>query len=375
MKLRRMIPGSGPLLVLQLHARRRTLPLASPLVTGKNTWREREIVLIRAEIERDGARHFGWGETAPLAVWSTETLDQAADALAAIELPLSIGDGESLESACPAAAGMPSVRAGLELALLDALARALERPLAALLTAPESTFIGTRNLRVPVQFTLGARGLDETREALRRARDQGYRAVKLKVGACSLDQDLERVATVAGAFPEFELRLDANGAWPVDTALDALRRMPAALIEQPVAPGDLDALLDQCSPRPGRPAIAADESCASLAQASALIEPGRIDALVIKPCTLGGLLPTLKIIESARAAGITVILSNLMESAVGRRGVAHLAAAMPELPGPHGLATGAWFAGDLDSDRVEHGELLLGNDHGLGFDPDAGGFQ
>ncbi|MGB0515126.1 MAG: enolase C-terminal domain-like protein, partial [Wenzhouxiangellaceae bacterium] len=162
---------------------------------------------------------------------------------------------------------------------------------------------------------------------------------------------------------------DANGAWPLDTALQALRRMPAALIEQPVATPDIDALLDRCPPRPRRPAIAVDESCASPAQAAALIERGRIDALVIKPCTLGGLLPALATIEKACAAGIHVILSNLMESAIGRTGVAHLAAALPQLPGPHGLATGAWFARDLAADRIERGELLLHGGPGLGFNP------
>jgi len=372
MQPRRMIPGSGALIVHHLQVQRRALLLATPLVTGKTTWRQRELLLIRAEIEHEGARHSGWGETAPLAGWSDETIDQAANALASIELPLRIGDSEALDSACPVGSELPSVRAGLELAVLDALARALDRPLAALLSSRKHT---TAQLRIPVQFTLGARGLDETRAALQRARKEGYRAVKLKVGAATMDQDLERVTRIADEFPELELRLDANGAWSVNTALDALRAMPAALIEQPVAPEKFDALLDQCPPRPRRPAIAADESCASLGQASALIKKNAVDALVIKPCTLGGLLPTLSIIETARAAGITVILSNLMESTVGRRGVAHLAAARPELPGPHGLATGAWFAEDVAIDRIEGGELVPGDGPGLGFEPDAGAVQ
>jgi L-alanine-DL-glutamate epimerase-like enolase superfamily enzyme len=65
------------------------------------------------------------------------------------------------------------------------------------------------------------------------------------------------------------------------------------------------------------------------------------------------------------------MISNLMESAVGRAAVAHLAAAWPSLAGPHGLATGVWFERDVapEADRISAGFLRLRPGPGLGFEP------
>ena len=71
---------------------------------------------------------------------------------------------------------------------------------------------------------------------------------------------------------------------------------------------------------------------------------------------------------------VQVVFSNLMESAVGRAASAHLAAAHPEYPGPHGLATGAWLAEDIGpaADRIDNGRLMLHRGTGIGFVPGSG---
>jgi L-alanine-DL-glutamate epimerase-like enolase superfamily enzyme len=93
--------------------------------------------------------------------------------------------------------------------------------------------------------------------------------------------------------------------------------------------------------------------------------------VVVKPAAVGGLLATTELVLLAIRHGVQVIFSNLMESAVGRFATAHLAAAYGELPGPHGLATGAWLAEDVGPapDRLERGRLFLHRGPGLGFVP------
>jgi o-succinylbenzoate synthase len=369
----------GEMVLRRIDARQHRLALSAALATGAGRFETRDIVIVRAEIEIDGRLVTGWGEAAPLAGWTRGTIDDVIQSLNTILFPVVFNGFSCIHPKLRELNVLPSLRAAIELALLDALARSQAISIAALIGRSR----GVRaQAAVPVQRTLGSLPLEETIAALDQAVAEGYRAAKLKVGVASLAEDRARIEAVARRFPELELRLDANGAWRMEQALEALATLPVALIEQPVAPDDFDRLLalrptggaamgPAIGPAIG-PTIAADESCSDFASARALIDGGRVDALVLKPSTVGGLLPALEIIDAAGAHGIRVIVSNLMESAVGRIAAAQLAAACPELPGPHGLATGQWFRSDLgpEPDRIEHGTLLLPTaSHGLGFEP------
>ena len=94
--------------------------------------------------------------------------------------------------------------------------------------------------------------------------------VKVKVGGGSLADDADRVAAVRAALgPAGRIRLDANGAWDVDTAVVAIDRLAGfdlELVEQPVA--DL-ADLARVRRRVAVP-VAADESLRSLGDARRL---------------------------------------------------------------------------------------------------------
>jgi len=345
--------------------------LVEPLATAAGQFQSRDIVIVRAEVEIDGHLETGWGEAAPLAGWTAGTTGDVIRNLNTILLPIVLHGFTSIDSKLPECSALPALRAAIELSLLDALARSQAISIAELIGSSR----GVRaQASVPVQRTLGSLSTDATIAALEPAVAAGYRAAKLKVGVAALADDRARIKAIARRFPELELRLDANGAWSLDQAIEALATLPVALIEQPVAPRDFERLL-ALRPAEGAAigaAIAADESCSDRAAARALIVSGRVDALVLKPSTVGGLLPALEIIDAAGARGIRVILSNLMESAVGRIAAAQLAAACPELPGPHGLATGQWFRSDLglEPDRIEHGALHLPTaTHGLGFRP------
>lgn len=353
----------------------RRLRLASPLRTAAGIFESREIVLLRATVRTpDGHLHEGFGEASPLSGWTRESLPGIKRVAQEIDCPIEMRSIADLDQHLPQLAGSPVLRFGIELSILDALSRAAGLSLgAALFHARSGRKPASGALdAVPVQVTLGAESAEVCIRMLDEAADAGHTHAKLKVGTTGCDDDLARLRLIIDRCPRLTLRLDANGAWSPGQALAMLSSLPrerVELIEQPVADTDLPGLLDRYD-RKG-PRIAADESCASLDQARALIRSGRLGAIVVKPSVVGGLLPASAMFELALRHGVQVIVSNLMESAVGRRAVAHLAGAWPELPGPHGLATGQWLAEDMApaGDVLDRGRLILDRTPGIGFGP------
>lgn len=350
-------------------SRRLTLPLATPLVTGRERYQSRDLLLLRVRIRVDGRTLHGWGEAAPLPGWNDADLDELAGIAAQLggcgeprSLTALFNDHDLLDQ-------RPALRFGIECGVLDALARADGVALADVLVAGRGVEPASP---VAVQRTLGDCDAPAAIDALTAAQEAGYTHAKLKVGAREARDDLARIFDIVTALPELIVRLDANGAWGVDEALSMLATLPkerVEWVEQPVPDVEIDALLERYD-RSG-PAIAIDESCAEPGRAEALLATGRLGAVVVKPAALGGLDRAAGLFEQAVEAGAAVMISNLMESAVGRAAVAHLAAAWPDLPGPHGLATGAWFARDVapDADRIDGGRLHLRPGAGLGFEP------
>lgn len=349
------------------------LPLARPLATSTTEYSTRQVIVIRARVRVGAETVVGFGEASPLAGWTDETVDSCIDTLASLELPARFDSVRSLDEVFGTLKDDPSARFGVELALLDAVARHREVPICRLLAAER----GRMPLAsVPVQYTLGAATVEETVAEAKDAWQRGFRCIKLKVGVATPVADIARVGRVREACPHMKIRLDANGAWSLDEAADIVGGLANAhidLVEQPVQDRDFAALLDTVHDpaEAGAPGIAPDESCVPAERARSLIADDRIGAVVLKPQTMGGILPTCDLIDDARRNETRVVLSTLIESAIGRHAVAHLAAAYPDVPGPHGLATGAWFASDVTdkADLVDNGHLRLRYGPGLGFEP------
>lgn len=170
----------------------------------------------------------------------------------------------------------------------------------------------------------------------------GHHDVKVKVGDAA---DVDRVAAVRDAIgPHARLRVDANGAWDVDTAVARIDRMAAydlELVEQPVA--SIDGLAE-VRRRVAVP-IAADECVRTVDDARRL----SVDAVVVKVQPLGGFAATLRIIE---AAGVPAIVSSMHETSVGLAAGLALAASLDELPFACGLGTAGLFAADVVADPL-----------------------
>jgi L-alanine-DL-glutamate epimerase-like enolase superfamily enzyme len=222
---------------------------------------------------------------------------------------------------------------------------------------------------VAINAALGP--LDERcAERAKAAADRGFAVGKIKVGVGSIDDERRALADVIErARGRLRVRLDANRAWPEADArrfLDSLVGLPIDGVEEPLADPTPAALahLQKDLPFP----IAADESLPVLG-VHALLEARAVRRLVVKPARLGGIRATLALAAQAQAADVELVLTSVVDSAVGVTAAAHLAAALP-VDAIHGLGTLDWLARDVaPAPVIVDGALCLPAGCGLGLAP------
>ena len=213
--------------------------------------------------------------------------------------------------------------------------------------AAEEAACGTwppaRRDSIPVNAIVPAVGPDEAA-----ALAAGHTTVKVKVGDPG---DVDRVAAVRAAIgPRGSIRVDANGAWDVDTALATIARLAPydlEMVEQPVA--SLEDMADVRRRLTAAIPIAADECVRSVADAVRLRRLEAADVIVLKVQPLGGVAAALRIAE---AADLPALVSSMFESSVGLAAGLALAAALPELPYACGLGSALLLAFDVVSEPL-----------------------
>jgi O-succinylbenzoate synthase len=198
---------------------------------------------------------------------------------------------------------------------------------------------------VPVNCIVPAVG-DERAHQI--AAGSGCRTAKVKVAdhPDSLAADLARVVAVRDALgPRGAVRVDANGAWDVDTAVAQIPLLDKAAggleyVEQPCRTVDeLAAVRRRVDVR-----IAADESIRRAEDPLRVALAGAADVAVLKCAPLGGVRRALQVAE---AAGLPCVVSSALETSVGLAAELALAAALPELDFACGLDTLSLLDGDV----------------------------
>ena len=320
---------------------RRLLRYHSPIVTAHGTLEDRWTVLLTL-VDEDG--NVGMGEAAPLAGFTSDTVEAAETAL------LGWAADETDDGDPPASV---TARAAIDSALLDLAARIAGTTVHRLL-APESP----DRLAVSALATGGSPAAIATSAAAAVA--AGHATVKVKVGTHGIHDDVDRVSAVRSRIgPDVRLRLDANGAWGVGEALRYLDRLAAfdiEFVEEPVAGLDDLAEVRLSSPIP----TAVDESARTVDDVSRAVEMGAADLVVLKPSAIGGPSEAARAAAIVRSAGLDVVVTSLLEGSVGIRAAAHLASAIGALDPAPGLATASLLAVDVDTPCLPvHGELLL----------------
>ncbi len=194
---------------------------------------------------------------------------------------------------------------------------------------------------VPVNATVPAVTAGEVDAVL--ARFDGCTTAKVKVAepGQSLADDLDRVAAVRVAMgPDARIRVDANGAWDVETALDALTKLAAydlEYAEQPCASVEDLADLRRRLARSGVDVpIAADESIRKADDPLRVAALDAADLIVVKVAPLGGVARALEVVA---ATGLPAVVSSALDTSVGIAAGVALAAALPTLDHACGLGT------------------------------------
>jgi L-alanine-DL-glutamate epimerase-like enolase superfamily enzyme len=203
---------------------------------------------------------------------------------------------------------------------------------------------------IPVVAAIQFGGPDAGAEAAAHLVELGFQTLKLRAGfERATDQLVDRLRALRAAVgPEPRLRIDAAGAWDLDTAterIDAVEPFRIEFVEQPLTAWDVAghaALRERV-----RVPIALDESIDSEGSARAALAERAADLIVVKPARVGGLAATMRIVEAARTTGVSVVLGTYFETGVGIASALRIAASMPA-PGPaHGLATAGLLVHDL----------------------------
>src|SRR5881409_2154973 len=293
---------------LKLSAEVITLKTKHPFVIARGGDEDYRVVWVRLT-DRDGVE--GWGEADPSRYYG-ETADTVIAALEKLEphLPKNPFDLEAAEARF--AQLIPkngAARASLSAALHDLVGKRLSQPVWRLW--------GLDPARAPrSSFTIGLDTIDRMREKVLEA--SSYPVLKIKLGT---DRD-EAILRMIRDATDKPLRVDANAGWTRERALQmlpVLREYGVEFVEQPLPSDDLEGLA--ALQRRGILPIVVDESCIVATDIPRLA--GVVDGINIKLAKCGSLREALRMIATARAHGMLVMVGCMIETSLGITAAAH----------------------------------------------------
>lgn len=210
---------------------------------------------------------------------------------------------------------------------------------------------------------------DEMFQRLEAKLKAGFHCVKLKIGAIDFEKELRLIQHIRQHFSrkEVELRVDANGGFTPDNAmqrLEALAKYDIHSIEQPIRQHQWKEMVRLCknSPLP----IALDEELIGvndLTEKNRLLDTIQPQYIILKPSLHGGISGTREWIKLAKERGIGSWMTSALESNIGLNAIAQLTA---DIYGPHitmaqGLGTGQLFSDNIPMPLEIRGEQLWVN--------------
>jgi L-alanine-DL-glutamate epimerase-like enolase superfamily enzyme len=303
-------------------------------------------------VDDDGVE--GWGEADPSSYYG-ETLETvlAAFAKLAKHLPQDPFDLEAADARFAKLAPQhAAARAALSAALHDLVGKRLGQPLWRLW--------GLDPRKAPrTSFTIGLDTSEKMREKVREA--EAYPILKIKLGT---DRDEEILKTIRDATDK-PIRVDANAGWTVARAkqmIPVLKDRGVEFLEQPLPPGDLDGLAEvHRHARKHDLPVVVDESCLVAADIPRLA--GKVDGINIKLAKCGSLREALRMIATARAHDMLVMVGCMIETSLGITAAAHFTPLVDaaDLDGA-ALTVDDPFVGAT----VDRGEIRLPTEPGLG---------
>ena len=309
--------------------------------TSRGVMRTRDswFVFIQSEVGKTGI-----GECAPLPGLSSDSLEQMETKLQHIS-----------ETGAQIPENFPSIRFGIEMAEKDLQ-------------------MGGKRILFPSNFTNGSTGIpinglvwmgdfEFMQKQVKEKISAGFTCVKFKIGAIDFEKELDLIRQVRKEFSarDIEIRVDANGAFKPEEALEKLKRLSdydLHSIEQPIRQNQWEqmAMLCEKTPLP----IALDEELIGIQnidQKAKLLSEIKPQYIILKPSLLGGFAASEAWIKLAENSNIGWWVTSALESNIGLNAIAQWTYTLKN-PMPQGLGTGQLFTNNFDSPLyIDKGEL------------------
>ncbi|UZR93280.1 o-succinylbenzoate synthase [Chondrinema litorale] len=195
--------------------------------------------------------------------------------------------------------------------------------------------------------------------------EKGFNCIKIKIGGIDFEDECFLLKILRQQFTESDItiRLDANGAFKPDNALDKLEKLSQFSIhsiEQPIKQGQWNEMAMVCEKSPI--AIALDEELIGITDKSAkikMLEAINPQYIILKPSLIGGFKMSDEWIKLAESKKIGWWITSALEANVGLNAIAQYTAIYNDLI-PQGLGTGQLYHNNIDSPlEIQDGKLHL----------------
>ena len=193
--------------------------------------------------------------------------------------------------------------------------------------------------------------------------EAGFSCIKLKIGGIDFNKEIKLLRFIRGNFSadDLQIRLDANGAFLPENALeylDKLSKYSIHSIEQPIKQGQWSAMAEICqkSPIP----IALDEELIGINEFSLkdkMLSTIKPHYIILKPSLCGGFLGSNEWIELANKHSIGWWITSALESNIGLNAIAQWVATL-NTKMPQGLGTGNLYVNNISSPICQIDDVL-----------------
>lgn len=333
-----------------------TLDFTFDAGTSRGVMKKRDVWFLKVCDDRN-PEVVGFGEVAPLHRLSIEDVSLVPDVLAQVQQKIVNCTTPRTETAALSLARelspipFASIRCGLEIALLDLMHGGRKLIF-------DNAFYHQQT-PIPINGLIWMGDLATMKQRAQEKLDQGFKCIKMKIGALDFQQELEVLKLLREVSADLELRVDANGAFANHESLRRLLDLSGFnlhSIEQPIIPRQPEAMQLLC--KNGAVKIALDEELIGIESVEekrdllAFLKPHYI---VLKPSLIGGFQSAREWIAVAEALKIGWWITSALESNIGLNAIAQFTASFSNQE-YHGLGTGQLYHNNIDSPlTVENG--------------------
>lgn len=326
-----------------------TLHYKQPVKTSRGSYTDHNIWLVTVYDESDPTKK-GIGECAPLHDLSPDYSENYIEKVSFFCRQLEdtgVLDVESLRD-------YPSILFGLETAMFN-----LKQKFETIYDTPFAR--GEKGIQINGLIWMGS--YDYMYNQIKSKLDAGFRCIKLKIGAINFDDEFKLLSDIRKAFPanQITLRVDANGAFSPEDAMDKLRvlsQLDIHSIEQPIKAGQYAEMsqLIKDTPLP----IALDEELIGVNEYKEkveLLQRLKPQYIILKPTLHGGISGCNEWISIADRLNIGWWITSALESNIGLESIARWCSTFNTTI-PQGLGTGGLYTNNFESPLFIKGDDL-----------------